>query len=135
MTSHRSESEPPLRLITYNLLSPLPAALPDEAEDGLVQGRNFRLARIVSRGQASPEDFWYDQQEAEWVMLVSGRARLAVEGEPEDRELGPGDCVYLPAGCRHQVLETAAHAPTVWLALFATSDADLKVLRPASAAP
>lgn len=111
--------------VAYNLLSPLPAALPDEAEDLLVQGRGFRLLRIVSRGQASPQDFWYDQQEAEWILLVSGRARLAIEGEHDARELAPGDCVYLPARCRHRVVETATDGPTVWLALFASPDADL----------
>lgn len=112
--------------IAYNLLSPLPAAQPDEAEDTLAQGRGFRLVRIVSRGQASPQDFWYDQQEAEWVMLVSGHARLAVEGEPCTRELAPGACIYLPARCRHRVVETAANEPTVWLALFAAPDANLE---------
>ena len=34
-----------------------------------------KIERIVSRGHASPEDFWYDQEENEWVMVVKGTAR------------------------------------------------------------
>ncbi len=90
----------------------------DETVDTLVKGNGVRLERIVSHGHASPAGFWYDQTEAEWVMVVSGRARLTVEGETGDRELGPGDSLFLPARCRHRVAWTAPDEPTVWLALF-----------------
>ena len=48
----------------------------------------------------------------------SGRARLTIAGEPEDRVLGPGDAVLLPIRCRHRVAWTDPDHPTVWLALF-----------------
>ncbi|MGE0715769.1 MAG: cupin domain-containing protein [Alphaproteobacteria bacterium] len=106
---------------TRNLLSPLPPAAAGEHVDALLHGPGIRLERIVSHGQASPEGFWYDQDEDEWVMVLSGAARLTIAGEAADRVLGPGDAVLLPAHCRHRVAWTDPDRPTVWLALFADS--------------
>lgn len=51
-------------------------------------------------------------------MVLTGRAGLTLAGETEDRTLGPGDAVFLPAGCRHRVAWTDPDQQTVWLALF-----------------
>ncbi len=107
-----------MNLEIFNLLAALPSAEDGEVCEGLVTAKGVRLERIVSLGQASPEGFWYDQQEDEWVLLLSGRARLTIAGEPDDRQLAPGDSIYLPAGCRHRVAWTDPSHPTVWLALF-----------------
>ena len=96
----------------------------------LVSSDGVRLERIVSFGQASPERFWYDQHEAEWVMVLAGRARLAIDGEPEARVMGPGDAVFLAAHCRHRVVWTDPDQPTVWLALFSEPG-----LRPSNLTP
>ena len=77
----------------------------------------MRIERIVSTGQASPPGFWYDQDWAEWVLVLSGAAGLEFEGEAAPRRLGPGDCVLIPAHARHRVAWTDAHQPTVWLAV------------------
>jgi len=50
-----------------------------------------RNQRIVSTGQVTLEGRWYDQDAHEWVMVVEGAARLRIEGESEERELGEGD--------------------------------------------
>jgi len=34
------------------------------------------MEEIISRGAASPGDFWYDQERDEWVMLARGEAVL-----------------------------------------------------------
>ncbi len=101
-----------------NLLGGLPAARDGEVGQLLLAAEGVRLERIVSHGQASPPGFWYDQDDAEWVMVVTGAARLAIEGQADDLTLGPGDAVYLPAHCRHRVSWTDPAQPTVWLALF-----------------
>ena len=101
-----------------NLLAGLPTTLNAELTTILVSSDGVRLERIVSFGQASPEGYWYDQHQAEWVVLLTGRARLTIEGEPEDCIMGPGDAVYLAAHCRHRVAWTDPDHPTVWLALF-----------------
>jgi cupin 2 domain-containing protein len=102
----------------FNLLTSLRAARGAEVSQVLLTGRGVRFERIVSLGQASPEGFWYDQHEAELVILLSGRARLTIAGESEDRVLGPGDAILLAVRCRHRVAWTDPNHPTVWLALF-----------------
>jgi cupin 2 domain-containing protein len=103
---------------TGNLRSGLPARpLPDEVVDLLVEHPGLRIERIVSTGQATPEGQWYDQDSDELVLVVDGTARLSIEGESEERELGEGDWILLPAYCRHRVTWTRAEPPTVWLAI------------------
>ena len=82
----------------------------------LIQSDGVRVERIVSHGHASPEWFWYDQDEHEWVMVLQGSARLQLE----DRtlELGPGDYINLPAHTKHRVEWTTPDQPTIWLAIF-----------------
>ncbi|MGK2923692.1 MAG: cupin domain-containing protein [Methyloceanibacter sp.] len=97
-------------------------ALPEEPQaeelvEILMEGRGLRLERIVSTGQATPEDDWYDLAWDEFVVLVSGAARLRIEGEDEDRALEAGDWVLLPAHCRHRVTWTQTAPPAVWLAI------------------
>lgn len=100
-----------------NLLDGLPTNLAREDSKTLLEAANLRLVRIVSTGQATPEGQWYDQDENEWVMVVTGKARIGFEdGEPE-RVLGPGDYVCIPAHRRHRVEWTDPDETTVWLAL------------------
>ena len=94
-----------------------PERLAAEQVDVLVSADGLRIERIVSTGQASPPGFWYDQDWAEWVMVLSGSAGLLFEGEAGPRALGPGDCVDIPAHARHRVEWTDPARPTVWLAV------------------
>ena len=105
-----------------NLLSPLPDAETAERMDALLTRPGLRIERIVSRGQASPSGFWYDQPEAEWVMVLAGAARLRFEDESEARILGPGDCLDIAPHRRHRVDWTDPSAATVWLAVFYPCD-------------
>ena len=82
-----------------------------------MESPHARVERIVSRGQASPDDFWYDQEQAEWVLLLKGQAALAVAGEENPVILKPGDYLNIPAHCRHRVLWTDPDNDTVWLAV------------------
>lgn len=101
-----------------NLFADIPSALEQELVERIAAGHGVRVERIVSRGHASPEGFWYDQEENEWVVLLRGRAALRVEGEDEDVTLAPGDHVDIPAHTRHRVQWTAEDEDTVWLAVF-----------------
>ena len=100
------------------LLSGIPGELPDELFDLLGQGNGVRIERIVSRGHVSPPDFWYDQAEAEWVMVVQGAARLRFREPERVLALGPGDWVDIRPHEAHRVDWTAPDADTVWLAVF-----------------
>jgi cupin 2 domain-containing protein len=92
-------------------------ALPEELVDVLLARPGLRIERIVSTGQVTEDGMWYDQEDDEWVLLVSGAARLQIDGEIEERELGEGDWLLLPAHCRHRVTWTKSDPPTVWLAV------------------
>lgn len=107
-----------------NLLTLEPAARDAEVTRMIVAGKGVRLERIVSHGQASPDGFWYDQAEGEWVAVLTGRARIRIADQADAIALGPGDTLLLPARCRHRVEWTDPDQPTVWLALFV--DGDLK---------
>jgi cupin 2 domain-containing protein len=103
-----------------NLFADLPAreAIPAAEIFDVVHAQpGLRVERIVSHGQASPPGFWYDQPEAEWVLLVCGAARLEIDGETKPRHLQPGDWINLPAHCRHRVAWTDPQQATVWLAM------------------
>lgn len=100
-----------------NLFASLPDRLPAELFEPLVRASNVRIERIVSTGQASPPGYWYDQDWAEWVVVLSGAAAVLLEGEQQPRVLKPGDHLQLDAHVRHRVEWTSATEPTVWLAV------------------
>ena len=83
-----------------------------------------RIERIVSRGHASPPDFWYDQDEHEWVTLLTGAARLRLEDPQETVHLTAGDHLLIRAHRRHRVEWTDPAAETVWLAAFYGAERD-----------
>lgn len=101
-----------------NLLHPLPDAKLGESADVLITRPRLRIERIVSLGQASPPGFWCDQAEAEWVLLLTGAARLRFADENDARQLGPGDWLDIAAHRRHRVEWTDPATPTVWLTVF-----------------
>jgi cupin 2 domain-containing protein len=101
-----------------DLWAEIPESLPQELITTLVRAAHVRIERIVSQGHASPADFWYDQDEHEFVLLVQGAARLRFEDSL--LELHPGDWIEIPAHRRHRVEWTAPDEKTVWLAVFYT---------------
>jgi cupin 2 domain-containing protein len=107
-----------------NIFAKLPQSLSEEVFQEIIHGERFRLERIISFGQATPGGQWYDQEEHEWVVLLSGAAGLRFEGEEGLRVLHPGDFVNIPAHTRHRVEWTDEKQSTVWLALhYSKSDA------------
>jgi cupin 2 domain-containing protein len=104
-----------------NLWAAPPPAGGEEQVQILLSRPGIRIERIVSHGQASEAGFWYDQDEAEFVVLLAGTALLSLQitdGVHETVALRPGDWLHLPAHCRHRVDATAEGQPTVWLAVF-----------------
>lgn len=99
-----------------NFLTDLPADLPEELVETLLSSKGARIERIVSLGHVTPEGFWYDQEENEWVLVLKGAARICFEDET--LELGPGDFVNIPAHRKHRVEWSTPDEPTIWLAVF-----------------
>lgn len=100
---------------------------PERVEPLLVTSA-FRLMRITSYGHRSPEGFWYDQDQHEWVTLVSGASELAF-ADGEHVALGVGDACFIEARRKHRVVSTHESAATIWLALFFRDD-PLTLLEP-----
>jgi len=108
---------PRIKQMKKNIYSDIPNDLPDELIEVISEEKGVRIERIVSRGHRSPEGFWYDQEENEFVLLVSGEAELLFEEENESVRLEEGDYLVIPAHKRHRVTWTAPDRETVWLAV------------------
>lgn len=107
----------PKNLDSGHIFAAIPADLSQEVFETLAGNDTCRIERIVSRGHASPPDFWYDQPESEWIMVLKGRARLRLAADQRVIALEAGDYLLLPARCRHRVEWTDPTQETVWLAV------------------
>jgi cupin 2 domain-containing protein len=102
--------------MTNNLFSDIPNDFPEELFVLLQRSSNVRIEKIVSMGRASPDGFWYDQEEHEWVLLLKGAARLTVNDKTIDLVIG--DYINIPSHTKHRVDWTTPDQQTVWLAVF-----------------
>jgi cupin 2 domain-containing protein len=100
-----------------NLFAGIPPQLSEELCTTLCRAQGIRIERIVSEGQRSPEGFWYDQEEHEWVVVLEGSAAVEFEGESEPVELRRGSYLNIPAHRKHRVTWTSPTEKTVWLAI------------------
>jgi cupin 2 domain-containing protein len=99
-----------------NLFADIPQDLPEELFESLAQGNGVHIERIVSRGHSSPLEGWHEQAQAEWVMVVRGRASIAYTDKPSIT-LEAGDYVNIAAGEKHKVEWTSPDEDTIWLAV------------------
>jgi len=99
-----------------NIYASIPHSLKEELLEILLETKGFRMERIVSEGHSTEPGQWYDQETAEWVILLEGAAGLLFEGDAEARVMGPGDYVLIPPHRRHRVEWTDGQKRTVWLA-------------------
>lgn len=99
-----------------NIFDSIPEHSESELFHILASSDSVRIERIVSFGQASAPDFWYDQAENEWVLVLEGSAELSIESNLI--HLKPGDYILIPAGVRHRVERTDLLVKSVWLAVF-----------------
>jgi cupin 2 domain-containing protein len=104
-------------MIMPNLFAAVPASLPEELIEVLLQTANLRIERIVSRGHVTPPGQWYDQETGEWVILLQGSADLRIDGQADVLHLQPGDFVHLPPHLRHRVEWTDPAQDSIWLAI------------------
>lgn len=104
-----------------SMFAAIPPNLPDELFEILASAGDVEIERIVSRGHASPPDFWYDQNRDEFVLLVKGRAGISIEGRSELIVLAPGDYLMIEAHVRHRVEWTDPDMDTIWLAVHCSA--------------
>lgn len=90
-------------------------SLNKEIINNIIDVNTVRIEQIISTGQNSDSDFWYDQDEAEWVVVLQGFGII----EYKDNStiiLHAGDSLFIPPHIIHRIKETAN--PTIWLAVF-----------------
>jgi cupin 2 domain-containing protein len=100
-----------------SLLRQIPDDLPVELVETLCHAEAVRIERIVSRGQASPPGFWYNQGWHEFILLVKGRARLDFADGTPPTALEAGDWLDIRAHTKHRVEWTDPEQDTIWLAV------------------
>lgn len=93
-------------------------SLVGEAEffEPLFSNPHVLIERIISTGQTTSPDRWYDQDRDEWVVLLQGEARLGYE-DGSTKTLQAGDWVLIPSGQKHRVEYTSVNPPCIWLAV------------------
>lgn len=101
-----------------NLLEDIPAKLPEEVFQDIINTPSVRIERIISKGHTTPVDEWYDQDEHEWVLVVKGEAKLLFDQPGREVHLKEGDYINIPAHQRHRVSWTSPEDETIWLAVF-----------------
>ncbi len=99
-----------------NIFENLPNDLTNEFLEDLLVTKKFRIERIISHGHTTPENFWYDQETEEFVLLLKGEAVLLYENN-EEQKLSPGDYLIIPAHKKHRVKWTSDKEDTIWLTI------------------
>jgi len=100
-----------------NIFKKIPANLEDEYFENILKNKNFSLERIITEGQTTPRGRWLCEDTNEWVLLVSGSAKLMFKSDGHIQALIPGDHLIIPTGTYHRVEWTDPDVKTVWLAL------------------
>ncbi len=100
-----------------NLFLNIPEKVKKEIFEPIIKNKKFKLERIISQGQCTPEGKWLEQKNNEWVVLLSGKAKLKFEYDRASYLMEAGDYIHIPKGKRHRVEWTDPNKKTVWLAL------------------
>ena len=100
-----------------NIFESIPEKFDKEVFEDLLKKDGVRIERILSQGQTSPENGWYDQDEHEWVMVLQGAGIITFEDGSEVK-MEKGDFLNIPKHHKHKVSWTDPDQVTVWLAVF-----------------
>ena len=100
----------------YNIFDKIIVDKEEENFFEIFKNETIKIEKIVSNGQISPENFWYEQEKSEFILLLEGFAIL--EFENREVELKKGDCLNIEAMEKHRVKFTSLNEPTIWFAVF-----------------
>ena len=101
-----------------NIFENIPDHISEELFNEIFKTENFKVERIVSKGHSSPDNYWYDQEENEWVIMLKGSAGLLFAGDETVLVLRSGDYIHIPSHTKHRVEWTDPDMETIWLAIF-----------------
>lgn len=100
----------------YNIFEQIVVDKNEEKFFEIFKNETIKVEKIVSNGQKSPENFWYEQEQSEFILLLEGFAIL--EFENRKVELKKGDCLNIESMEKHRVKFTSQDEPTIWFAVF-----------------
>ena len=100
-----------------NLFSNLPNQIDDKIFETIIDSDGCKIERIISKGHHSLNNYWYDQEKNEWVMVLKGSAGLRLENDNEIIKMMPGDYINIPVHYKHRVEWTDSDIETIWLAI------------------
>ena len=100
----------------YNIFEEIIIDKNEEKFFEIFKNETIKIEKIVSNGQTSPQNFWYEQEQNEFVLVLEGFAIL--EFEDKEIELKKGDCLNINAMQKHRVKFTSQDEPTIWFAVF-----------------
>jgi len=100
--------------VNQNLFELPGVPLAEELVTVLAENSQVRIERIVSTGQTSD---WYNQDQAEFVALLTGTAELEF-ADGKRVTMAPGDALTIAPHQIHRVAYTSAEPPCIWLCVF-----------------
>lgn len=100
----------------YNIYEKVQIDKTEETFFEIFKNDKIKVEKIVSNGQSSPLNFWYEQKENEYILLLEGFAIL--EFGDFEVELKKGDCLNINSMQKHRVKFTSQEEPTIWFAVF-----------------
>ena len=100
-----------------NIFKDLSGNIEKEIIQVLCEHSNIKIERIVSTGQSSPQGFWYDQNNHEWIIVLKGTGAVEFH-KGKTVELSEGDYINIPKNVKHRVAWTMPEKPTIWLAIY-----------------
>lgn len=101
----------------FNILKDFSFGSSCEQEKELFSIKEGRVGQIVSFGNVSQENFWYEQSEDEWVVVLEGEGEIEYYSK-EKILLKKGDSIFIPANKKHRVSYTSSNPPCIWLAIY-----------------
>ena len=99
-----------------NIFSGINNQSPEEIFETIIKTNQLKIERIISSGQATDNEKWYDQEVDEWVILLKGSAGLLFENNKKVI-MKQGDYINIPAHQKHRVEWTDPNEETIWLAV------------------
>ncbi|MFK5985730.1 MAG: cupin domain-containing protein [Pseudomonadota bacterium] len=100
-----------------NLFSNIPENLDKEVFEQITSSEHIRIERIISKGHKTPQSHWYDQEQSEWVVILTGEAILCF-ADGSQITMKKGDYINIPAHKKHKVQWTHPDIETIWLAVY-----------------
>lgn len=104
------------KTMVKNIFRNLPNNSDKELFENIFERKDIVIERIASYGNASPENFWYNQSNDEWVVLLCGEAEIEFK-DNKTQKIVAGDYLFIPSHQEHRVSYVSKEPNCIWLAI------------------